>query len=102
MTCRVVYSRVAIRDLDRVRSEVLESKSRGVTSACIDELMDKIEGKAVFPESGSPLYYEDSFTGYYFIVFKAYLAFYRIEGDTLFVDRVLFRKSDYIRLLHLV
>lgn len=99
MKFQVVYSKIAIRDMDRVWSEVFEaSKSYDVTRGYLDDLMNKIEAKADFPESGSPLYYEDSFTGYYYVVFKSYMAFYRVDEGKLFVDRVLFRKSDYMRL----
>ena len=99
MKFQVVYSKIAIRDMDRVWSEVFEaSKSYDVTRAYLDDLMNKIEAKADFPEPGSPLYYEDSFTGYYYVVFKSYMAFYRVDEGKLFVDRVLFRKSDYMRL----
>ena len=49
--------------------------------------------------SGAPLYYEDRSTGYYYVVFKEYLAFYRLEGERILIDRVLFGRSDYIRIL---
>ena len=102
MKHKVQYSKAAIRDLDRVWAEVFEaSRSYDITEKYIDDLMDKVESKADFPKSGSPLYYQDSFTGYYFVVFKAYLAFYRIEDDIMLVDRVLFGKSDYMRYLHI-
>ena len=48
-----------------------------------------------------PVYYENSFTGYYYVVFKAYLAFYRLEKETMLVDQVLTGKSDYMRILRL-
>ena len=80
MKTTVHYSKEAIRDLDRIRSEVMEaSKSRDVTDQYLEGLLDKIEAKADYPESGAPLYYEDLFTGYYFIVYKAYIAFYRVD-----------------------
>lgn len=102
MKCHVEYSRVAIQDLDRVWNEVFEaSKDYDTTRKYLDDLMDTVEAKADYPKSGAPLYYEDSFTGYYFVAFKAYLAFYRIEDDQLLVDRVLFAASDYLRHLHL-
>ena len=102
MSCPVEYSKAAIRELDRVWSEVFEaSKDIETTEKYIEELLDKVESKADYPKSGSPLYYENTFTGYYFVTFKAYLAFYRIEKDTMFVDRILFGKSDYMRVLHL-
>ena len=100
MEYRVEYSKAAIRDLDRVWAEASQSKE--VTREYLDKLLDKIEAKANFPASGSPLYYENSFTGYYFIVFKAYLIFYRIKEDSITsVDRILYGKSDYLRHLHL-
>ena len=101
MSYRVNYSKVAIQDLDRVWDEVYESsKSYDVTDKYVNELMDRVEEKADFPKSGAPLYFEDSFTGYYFVVFKAYIAFYRIEKEEMLVDRVLFAASDYMRHLH--
>ncbi len=102
MRYRIQYSKAAIRDLDRIWMEVFDaSKDYDITEQYITDLMDKVETKSDYPESGSPLYYEDSFTGYYFIVFKAYIAFCRVENDKLLVDRVLYGQSDYIRKLHL-
>ena len=102
MKYKVKYSKIAIRDLDRIWSEVFEaSKNQNITIKYIDDLMKKIESKSNYPKSGSPLYYENGFTGYYYIGFKAYIAFYRIEKDSILVDRVLLGKSDYMRSLHL-
>ena len=101
MNCVVRYSKVALRDLDRVWSEVFNaSKSREIAERYVNGLMDKVEAKADFPQSGAPLYYQDSFTGYYYVVFKAYLAFYRLEENVVFVDRILLGRSDYMR--HLI
>ena len=102
MSYQVEYSKAAIRDLDRVWAEVFEaSKDIEITERYIEELLDKVEKKSDYPKPGAPLYYENTFTGYYFIVFKAYLAFYRLEKETMLVDRVLFGKSDYMRILRL-
>ncbi|HIS31637.1 MAG TPA: type II toxin-antitoxin system RelE/ParE family toxin [Candidatus Limivivens intestinipullorum] len=89
-------------DLDRVWSEVFEaSKDYDIAAQYVNELMDKVEAKAEHPKSGAPLYYEDSFTGYYFVVFKSYLAFYRLENGVILVDRILFGRSDYLKVLRL-
>lgn len=102
MKYKVKYSKSAIRDLDRVWSEVFEaSKNQKITIKYLDDFMNKIEAKTDYPKSGSPLYYENGFTGYYYVGFKAYLAFYRIENNLMLVDRVLLGKSDYMRILHL-
>ena len=98
MKYKVAYSKAAVRDLDRVWAEVYNaSKSYEVTTRYMDGLMVAVEEKADYPKSGVPLYYEDIFTGYYFVTFKAYMAFYRLEGRSMFVDRVLFGKNDYLR-----
>ena len=100
MSYKIQYSPIAIRDLDRVWSEVCEaSKEPESATRYVDDLMDRISEKKEFPKSGSPLYYEGGFTGYYFIVFKAYMAFYRVQDDRILVDRVVYGKSDYIRIL---
>lgn len=100
MKYTVKYSKAAVRDLDRVWAEVFEaSKSLDITLGYIEDLMGKMESKDPFPESGTPLYYEDSFTGYYFVVFKAYMLFYRIDDDAVFVDRIMSGKSDHMRRL---
>lgn len=103
MKHNVQYSKAAIRDLDRIWTEVFEaSKSYDITEKYMNDLMDKIDAKADYPQSGSPLYYQDSFTSYYYVTFKAYLAFYHLEDTMMLIDRVLFGRSDYIRCLHLM
>ncbi len=95
---RIEYSPIAVRDLDRVWAEVFEaSKSTEIATKYIDDLMDRVAEKREFPKAGSPLYYEGAFTGYYFVVFKAYMAFYQVEADRMLVSRVVFGRSDYMR-----
>ena len=98
MSARIDYAPLAIRDLDRVYAEVLEaSGSEETAGQYVIDLMDKIADKREFPKSGAPLYYEGGFTGYDFVVFKAYMAFYRVQEDRIFVDRIVFGRSDYMR-----
>ncbi len=98
MRSKIEYSPIAIRDLDRIYAEVLEA-SKDIETAIryVGDLMDCVAEKRDFPRSGSPLYYESGFTGYYFVVFKAYMAFYRVDADRMYVDRVVFGRSDYMR-----
>ncbi len=102
MTYTISYSPSAIRDLDRMAADILQvSGSRNTTLSYINELLDKVESKKQFPYSGAPLYFENLFTGYYFVVHKAYIAFYRLDGANIYVDRILQGKSDYARLLNI-
>ena len=100
MSYRIEYSQAAIRDLDRVWNEVYEaSKEADIATRYVDGLMDCVAEKRALPKSGAPLYYENGFTGYYYVVFKAYMAFYRIVEERILVDRVVFGRSDYMRII---
>ena len=100
MKYRIEFSKAAIRDLDRMWAEVFEaSRSNDTSNQYITDLLDFTEKRSIFPKAGSPLYYENSFTGYYYIIFKPYIIFYRLEEEKMVIDRVLFGKSDYIRQL---
>ncbi len=101
MNYKTAYSRQAVRDMERVWEEVFAaSKSHDTASRYLDDLQDMIEKKSDFPKSGTPLYYGDMFTGYYFVVFKSYMVFYRIGNERILVDRILYGKSDYLRQLY--
>lgn len=93
-----MFADEAIRDLDRVWDEIFSvTKDITVTSNYVNSLIDTIENKSYYPYSGTQLYYDDAFTGYYFVRFKAYLSFYRLTEFVMFVDRILYAKSDYIK-----
>lgn len=102
MKYKIAYSTKAVSDLDRIYQEVFKaSRSYDITDRYIADLMDAIERMSDYPASGSPLCYKEIFTGFYFVVFKAYIAFYRIDETRILVDRILFGGSDYIKTLHL-
>ena len=53
-----------------------------------------------FPLSGAPLASIIEFeTDYRFIVSGSYMSFYRYIDDTVFIDRVLYARRDYIKIL---
>ncbi|MEE3420951.1 MAG: type II toxin-antitoxin system RelE/ParE family toxin [Lachnospiraceae bacterium] len=100
MSYEIRYSPLAEKDLDAVWDGVWEaSQSIEVTDTYINDLIDKISEKKEYPKTGAPLYYRSLFTGYYFITFKAYIAFYRIEENVIEVARVLPVKMDYMKVL---
>ncbi len=71
------------------------------TEKYISELLDKIDAKADFPQSSPMLYYDNIFTGYYYNIYKSYIAFYRLDKNSILVDRILLKKCDYIKKLQL-
>ena len=103
MIYKIEYTKPAFQDLDRVYLEVFSSsKDEDTSIKYIEGIMDTIEEKKMFPESETPLYFNDILTEYRFVIYKSYIAFYRIENGSIIVERVLYGKSDYMKTLHLL
>jgi plasmid stabilization system protein ParE len=98
MIYEISYSPMALRDLDNVWDDVFSvSKDLDTADNYVNGILNKIKEMENRPKTGIPLYYDDIFTGVYFIVFKKYNAFYIIKGKQILVERVLNGKSDYLR-----
>lgn len=98
MTLR--YSPAALRDLDDLWLGVYAaSLDLDTADRYLDGLMEKLAAKREFPHSGSPLTYDGQPTGFYFVVFKEYLAFYRVTDSAIEVARVLLARRDYMKVL---
>ena len=84
----VKYSPNALRDLDEIYDYT------------VNKILDKADLLADIPYIGTKLFFDnDLFSGYRYIVSGNYLAFYRITADFIFVDRIIYGKRDYMKLL---
>lgn len=100
MTYTIRYTPAAVHDLDEVWDGVYEaSKSLEIADQYVQEFMEEIAGKKMFPQSGIPLTYRGLFTGFYSVNFKAYKAFYRIQENRIEVLRIIMAKRDYMKVL---
>ncbi len=69
-------------------------------SACGQRILDAVDRLEDFAELGAPL---SSITkagaGYRFLVSGNYMVFYRVRGNDVFIDRILYGRSNYMNLL---
>lgn len=87
----------ALLDLDRVYNEIFKTcLDNKITKDYINGLLDKIEILSDFPESGAPLYVGRTQSDYRYIIHKSYMAFYHFYNETIFIDRIVYGKSDYL------
>ena len=95
------YSAKARRDLDAIWDFYLdEYQNTDAAEKIIDAIMADIDQLADFPELGPPLSsIADVETGYRFLVTGEYPSFYRMEGQDICVDRILYGRRDYISIL---
>ncbi len=98
---KIYYSPLALKDLDEIRdyitNELMSPLAAESTVNGILETTDKLNG---FPEAGSRLLFDNELdSGYRFVIFKKYMAFYHIHEDSIYVDRVIYGKRDYMKIL---
>lgn len=97
----ILYSPEAIRDLDEIWSYISdELQNPDSATDTVGGIMDMVDNLNRFPQMGSPLspviHIECTFR---FLICGNYIAFYHIDGDIVYVDRVLYGKRDYIHIL---
>ena len=102
MQSKIEYSPRALKDLDEIWNYIeVELCNPSAAQNTVDGIMDRVDGIASFPESGSKLEFENGLnSGYRYVVFKNYLAFYRLKpDDVVYVDRVIYGGRDSMRIL---
>ena len=90
------YSRKAQRDLDAIWDFYLdEYQNVDAAVKIIDSITDDIDQLANFPELGPPLSsIADVESNYRFLVTGNYLSFYRIDGEDVSIDRILYGRRE--------
>lgn len=100
MSLDVKFSPLAQDDLKGIYSYISdELSSPRAAKTTVGEILDRIGLVAQFPQSGTPLssiYAAKS--EYRYVRSGNYLAFYRLS-DAIYIDRVLYAKSDYLKKL---
>ena len=79
---------------------VSELQNRSAAEHVIDRIMDAVDHLKNFAEMGTPLSsITDVGTDYRFLVSGIYMVFYRVQGSDVYIDRVLYGRSDYMSVL---
>ena len=102
MQSKIDYSPSALKDLDEIWDYIeFELCNPSAAQNTVNGIMDKVDGIASFPDSGAKLEFENGLdSGYRYVVFKNYLAFYRVRpNNVVYVDRVIYDGRDYMRIL---
>ena len=102
MQRRIEYSPRALKDLDGIWDYIeKELCNPSAAQNTVEGIMDKIDILMSFPEAGAKLEFENGLnSGYRYVSFKNYLAFYRFRSDGIvYIDRVVYSGRDYMRIL---
>ena len=101
MKNRIHYSPESHRDLDDIWDYIVsELQNHSAAEHVIDRIMDAVDQLKNFAEMGTPLSsIADVGTDYRFLVSGNYMVFYRVRGSDVYIDRVLYGRSDYMSAL---
>lgn len=98
---KVQYSGVAKNDLEQIGDYIAsELKSPKAALNTVRKIQNSIDRLSSFPYIGSPLSgLVSTTTDYRLLVCGKYLAFYRLYGSDVMIDRILYGKRDYMNVL---
>ncbi len=101
MKYKLYYTQEAQRDLDEIWNYILSDLSNPTAAEnTVNMIMASIDRLSDFPEIGAMLSsVADVESEYRFLVCENYLAFYRVDGKEVYIDRVLYGRCDYLRIL---
>ena len=101
MKNKIHYSKESRRDLDEIWDYIVsEFQNPSAAERIVNGIIDAVDQLADFAEIGAPLSsVADVDSDYRFLVTGNYLTFYRLQGSNVYVDRVLYGRRDYLRIL---
>lgn len=100
MSYNVYYSPSSKNDLDEIWEYISSVLKEPVAAHnTVSSILDKIDLLKEQPEIGSQLFLCDINTGYRYLVCKNYMVFYHTSSDSVYIDRVIYGKRDYMNIL---
>lgn len=95
------YSAESRRDLDEIWDYIVfELQNSSAAERVVGQIMDSIDRLGDFAEMGAPLFSViDAGADYRFIVSGNYMVFYRALGGDVYIDRILYGRSNYMIVL---
>lgn len=101
MEHKVYYSVESRRDLNEIWDSIAsELQNTSAAERVVTGILDAAQQLGDFAELGAPLSSIANVEGgFRFLVAGNYLTFYRIESGEVYVDRILYGRRDYLRIL---
>ena len=95
MKAHIKINPLATKDLEEIKTHISE-ENEDIAIRVVKQLIEKIEILSLYPEIGSKFQVNKK---YRYLVCDNYLIFYFYRKETVFIQRVLHSKRDYINLL---
>ena len=98
---KVRYSQIAKLDLEQIGDYILEElKNPTAALRTVNRIQDAVDKLNDFPHIGTSLSARyENVNNYRFLVCENYLVFYREQAGDVYIDRILYGKRDYLKIL---
>ena len=97
---KLIYTPKALDDLQGIKSYISRQFGKDRAKICAREIATTARQLEMFPDEGPCLQDLIEYpTDYHYLVVKPNYIFYRIEGDTVRVIRILNEKQDFFQIL---
>jgi len=97
---KLTYTPKALDDLQGIKTYISKQFGGNRAKICAQEIVTTVRQLEIFPDEGPCLQDLIEYpTDYHYLVVKPNYIFYRIEGDTVRVLRILNEKQDFLRIL---
>ena len=92
---------MALKDLDEIWDYItFELESPVAAEHTVKGIIDSVDELKGFSRTGAHLIFENGMdSGYRYVIYKNYMAFYHTQELEVYVDRVIYGKRDYMRVL---
>lgn len=99
MKNKIHYTLAARCDLDAIWDHIhLELQNLPAAKHTVDSILDAIDQLEQFSSLGTPLAsIAQTDEDYRYLVSGNYMVFYRVDGSDVYIDRVLYGRSNYLR-----
>lgn len=101
MKNNIHYSPKALNDLNEIWDYIFfELCNPDAAQNTVGNIMDTADRLESFSEIGAPLSSVTNIeSDYRFLISSNYIIFYRVIGNDIYIDRILYGKRDYLRIL---
>lgn len=101
MKNKLHYSPESLHDLDEIYQYItMELCNTDAALKVVNDILNTIDKLEDFSGTGTPLSSVANVkSDYHFLISGSYLAFHRVTGTVVYIDRILYGKRDYLRIL---
>ncbi len=97
---KLIYTPKALDDLQRIKTYVAKQFGESRAKTFVKEITSTAKQLEAFPGEGPRLEELIEYpTDYHYLVVKPNYVFYRVEGDTVRIIRILNEKQDFLQIL---